>query len=110
MTGEHAQRERAARRDKAAHVVTERCPRAPQPRRKQLREINRIAAKQRQLAKAHNRHHPIDLTDLIDLREDPRGAGGGEHKGNRKGGLSAKRVGRSAKGPDAKKSADVLHQ
>src|SRR5262245_39937801 len=67
--GEQPERERPNRRDEAADVVAERSARATEARGKQLRQIDRVPAEQRELARAHDRDHPEDVAEVVQVPE-----------------------------------------
>ena len=106
--GEKTQREGARGRDEASDVIAKRRSRAAQTRREELREIDGVAAKERELAGPHQRNHPEDVVQAVEV---PEGEGGHAHRGDKRDrkGLPPPDPGREVrKRVHAAERADVL--
>src|SRR5688500_5381687 len=72
-------------RDEAADVVAEGGPGAAQGGGKEFWEINGVAAEKREKAKAHDRHHPENVGEII---QGPKNPGGAKHPSGKSQGES----------------------
>ena len=108
--GQQAEHRRAGGGDEPAHVVAERRARAPQSGREELREVDGVAAEERELAEPHERDEHEDLPEFVEQPEREGRRDRGQEKGDRERGPAADPRGDIRERVDPEERAGVLHQ